>query len=303
MAGVTADKKLVFIVSGGRTGTAFFGERLSEVVNDCVSVHDPDQFVSLNQRVYRQIRQFGWWHIVFGKLLGRTGLRAVGTRYLSGRLSEGECRDLMAKFRRSFHQSFSQSLIIESNSQWWYVVDQIPVVWPEAKIISVIRDPRTWIRSWLNKGGRYVKHDRVSLVPPGRLTPRKLGDDKWAARWKGLDPFGKLAWEWNAVYGKLDHFVSRCGNGRMYRFEDLFSGDGSTMENLVRFAASHEGVDFSVASLDGFSDDVRNASTGSATDWPSWVPERARLLDEICGSLMQRYGYGHEPEWADLVSR
>jgi len=300
---VATDKKLVFIVSGGRTGTAFFGERLREVIADCHSVHEPDLFVGFNRLSFSRIRQFGWWHVVFGKLLGRTGLRTIGTRYLMGRLSAQDCQERLATFRQRYHASLEASLVIESSAQWWYVVDQIPNVWPDARIIAVIRDPRAWVRSWLNKGDRYVSRDRAARVPPGRLTPRKLGDAEWSRRWHELDAFGKLAWEWRTVYGRLEQHVAHYCNGRMYRFEDIFGQDDSTLADLVTFAASHGASECAISPLAGFRDEVRNASEGSEPEWQQWSAERARLLDELCGPLMQQYGYGHEAQWKELLAR
>lgn len=300
---MAAEKHLVFIVSGGRTGTAFFGQRLDEVIAGCFSAHEPDLFVGFNRLSYSRIRRFGWWHVVFGKMLGQTGLRTTGTRYLMGELSEQVCQERIARFRRRYHASLSQALIIESSAQWWYLVDQIPKVWPRARTISIIRDPRTWVRSWLNKGDRYVRRDRASIFPPGRLTPQKTGDTVWAGRWDRLGAFGKLAWEWRTVYSRLEQHVAGYANGRMFRFEDIFSGDGSTLEDLVQFAATHEGAGHSVSSLDGLRDQVLNASAGSEPEWPRWSPERAKLIDDLCGPIMRRYGYGLEPAWTDLLSR
>lgn len=80
-------KDLVFIASGGRTGTQFFGDMLKTVIDDCWSEHEPDMLLGLNWRTYDQIRRFGFWHMVPGRLLGMTGVRSLGHKLLTGELS------------------------------------------------------------------------------------------------------------------------------------------------------------------------------------------------------------------------
>jgi hypothetical protein len=297
------DKDLVFIVSGGRTGTQFFGDRLDTVIQKGYSVHEPDVFAGFNRRTLDRVRQFGLWHMLAGRTLGVTGLRTLGTKLLSGAISEEDCLRRLRNARLRFHQAIPERLIIESNAQWWYLVDQIPTLWPRAKVIVIIRDPRTWVRSWINKGGRYDNRDHVRVFPPGRMTPRKLKQAQWTERWGSMDTLGKLAWEWNTVYTRLSAYaINRREHSRIFRFEDLFGDDGSTMQQLVTFAASHNDRHYPVGNLEGFSRDVRNSSSGAAPDWRLWPATSAQLLQELCGPLMTNYGYGNEPEWEAVIT-
>ncbi|MEO2048071.1 MAG: sulfotransferase domain-containing protein [Pirellulales bacterium] len=296
-----SQKDLTFIVSGGRTGTQFFGDLLSDVIDDCYSVHEPDVYAGLNSKSFQRIKAFGIWHILVGRALALTGSRVIGQRFIYGRISPERVQAYIGASRNRYYQRIPESLVVESNNQWWALIDQISVVWPHAKVITIIRDPRDWVRSWIHKKGRYDKHDWVSCIPPGRLTPEKVGDTKWAKRWSEFDTFGRLTWEWRFLYGKINASVERVPQAQMFRFEDIFKTDGDALRELVLFAATHGDRIYSIKDLDSMTQTKLNSSDGQVPHWRLWTPAQARLMDEICGSLMQRFGYGLEPEWQALI--
>jgi hypothetical protein len=298
---VTRD--LVFIASAGRTGTAFLGRNLDRVIGDCHSEHEPDLLFGMHGLTWRQIREFGLWHMLFGRLTGQAGVRVLGQRLLTGGIDAETARRRLRRSRARYHAGIPAGLVIESHFQWWLLAGELARMWPEAKLIGIVRDPRDWIRSWLNHGGRYDRRDRAALLPPGRLTPAKLGQGALARRWDGWGTFGKLAWEWAELYGRLTAAVEAHPAARMWRFEDLFGPDPAPMAELVRFAADHGARRYPVGELAGFTAQAANASRGDAPDWRRWSPAQAALVEELCGPLMARWGYGAEPEWRALAAR
>lgn len=46
---------------------------------------------------------------------------------------------------------------------------------------------------------------------------------------------------------------------------------------------------------------VHAAGRASFPDWPEWDSAHARQLNDICGALTKRFGYGGEPDWHDLL--
>lgn len=295
-------KDLVFIASGGRTGTTFFGENLKSVIEDCWSEHEPDILYGAKLITREQLDNFGLWHMVLGRLTGQAGLRVLGHRRLIGQVDTDTFRSRILRSRRQYHENRKEPMIVESHAQWWYLAGDLPHIWPDSKLIGVIRDPRTWVRSWLNHGRRYAENDRVKLIPPGRLTPEQLGQDDYASRWSDWGAFEKLAWEWTIIYGNLQRGIFENPNGRMWRFEDLFGGDTRHVTELVEFAATHGDKTYKIGDLSSFTDHVANASKGAARDWQSWTPEQAAHVDELCGPLMAQFGYGEEPDWKALVA-
>lgn len=298
---MTTDKDLTFIISGGRTGTQLFGHLFSEVVDDCFSVHEPDVLYGLSLQSMHRIRRFGLWHVLIGRLLNKTGTRVIGQKLICGEITTQQAKAYIRSSRSRYHRSIAQPLIVESNGQWWSMIDELREVWPQAKVIVIMRDPRNWVRSWMNKTGRYDKRDWVSRLPPGRLTPEKVGDSEWIDRWPEFDTFGRLTWEWSFLNRRMLSAVERTPNARVFRFEDVFAPDGKTLHELVEFAASHGERAYALRDVEKFTRTVKNSSTGDMEHWRSWGSDQVRLMDEICGPIMRRFGYGLEPEWQALI--
>jgi len=297
------EKDLVFVTSGGRTGTQFFGDRLCEVIEGSFSEHDPDVLSVFVERVGSRIRTFGFQHMVVGKLLATSGIRAAGHGWMTGRISKANTEVRLRKARTSYHAGIGARLVIESNSQWWMVCDLVHNVWPRAKIVAIVRDPRSWIRSWLNKGIRYRWYDPAWYLPPGRLTPKKVGDSNWSRSWPDFRPFERLAWEWSLIYGKLALCAQKNDLVEIFRFEDLFQRDDlSSIRRLVSFAAAHDSRQYNFAIPNDFTDKAQNASSGNAADWIDWSSAQARFVEQVCGKLMRQFGYGEEREWKRKIS-
>lgn len=296
-------KDLVFIASGGRTGTTFFGEQVKTVIDDCWSEHEPDILAADWRKSLRRIGRFGLWHMVVGRLAGLSGLRPLGHFYLSGRITKEECVRALRRQRRGYHAAINEPLIVESSGRWWMFADCIADIWPDAKMIAVIRDPRDWIDSWRRHQPRRFAPHFLRWFPLGPLTPADVGDEAWRDRWDALGQFGKTAWDWRTLYTRLDNAASENDRVRIFRFEDLFAAETGAMHALIDFIADHGARKYAVRNLSGFADNARNASHGPRRDWRDWTAEDARLLDEMCGPLMRKYGYGLEPEWLAMLER
>ncbi len=294
-------KDLVFIASGGRTGTQFLGDRLSEVIADCHSEHEPDLALGLSRQTMRRIGRFGFWHMVAGRALGLTGVRVTGHKLLTGAITEEVAFRRIRRARDGWHHSIPQGLVVESYSRWWMFAGRIRRIWPGAKTVGVIRDPRDWIGSWLRHRPAIHQRDIWFWFPVGALTPAAVGDTEWADRWDGLAQFGRLAWDWRTAYGTLDR-AADAGEVRMYRFEDIFGPDPGHIADLVAYVADHGERRYAVGDLGGFTSETRNASRGPRRSWPDWPDADAHLLDAMCGPLMRKYGYGTEPEWTAKVA-
>jgi len=285
------DKKLVFIASGGRTGTQFLGELLATVIDDAWSEHEADMFAGFSRKSLQRIQHFGLWHMVFGRALGQTGLRAAGTRYLTGKRSLAESVQELRDQRQKYHTNIDQSLIIESYWRWWMFAGQIGQIWSGAKTVGIVRDPRSWINSWLSRDSSHAGDPWAYRFPPGPITPRTMDDETWALRWQELSPVGRLAWEWQEIYSRIEKGCAEDPNARLFRFEDLFSGEDSAMQSLIEFVCDHGDVQFHSRSLDGFRDSRRNTSGAMVDDWLKWTPEEQELVEELCGPLMRKFGY------------
>ena len=297
------DKDLVFIVSGGRTGTAFFGERLNLIIRGASAFHEPDLLDGISARSLQAIRRFGFYHMVVGRLLGATGIRLLTQDYLAGKVDHRAAVAAVLKQRQAFYQSQPTSLVIEAYYQWYGLLPVIRDAFPNAKVVAIVRDPRTWVASWLRFGGHHDEKDKVRSLGLPRLSPAMLGDRHYADQWDQMGPFERLCWDWNAIYDLIQRFNARDDLCRLFKFEELFAPNEHMAELLswiTEFGARRYEL-FPYDDLLGFR--INASSDRARVDWRSWSPQRAASLQEICGPLMARYGYGQELEWQALLGR
>lgn len=292
-------KDIVFIVSGGRTGTQYFGDLLTEVIEDTFSVHEPDLADPTNPaRLWRAIRTFGLYHMVLGRIAGRTGIRNIARRWQTGQIGRPAAAAAIRRHRDTYYRDAPGSLIVESYSQWYGLADVVADVYPRCKIIGLVRDPRDWVTSWLNHGGQHDGRDLTGLFGQRRLSPADFGQSDLAARWDRASRFEKHCWDWWMINQRITDAAAASENMRIWRFEDVFTAsDPAHLQDLLQFAACHENRRYRVNFDPARRGERRNASHGSAPLWQDWDTERARCLEAHCGTLMRAYGYGEEPEW------
>ncbi|MEL7465929.1 MAG: hypothetical protein AAFN79_17795 [Pseudomonadota bacterium] len=285
---------LVFIMSGGRTGTKFLGDLLGEVIADCHSEHEPDLFLGFDRLTVARIRRFGLWHMVVGRALGRAGVRVTGMRFLKGEISLEAATASFRRQRARYHAETPERMLIESNYPWWMVAPHLGAhrgaIFPGAKAIGVVRDPRAWIASWAaHQAGRDRGH-WTHRLPPGPLTPMALRDEEWAARWEEIGAVGRLAWQWRRVTASLAA-AEDAGAARVYRFEDLFSEDDAPMAGLVEDICDFGDRRYRFEMPPGFRARPRNASAARDGDWREWSAAERAAANELCEPFLARYGY------------
>lgn len=291
-------KQLTFIASGGRTGTQFFGDMLGKVIDNCHSEHEPDMVAGASLLTLNRIRRFGLWNMLPGRVLGRTGIRVIGQRYLEGRIAPDKTVARLKAQRDPYHARVPEALVIESYYAWWMVADQIGAIWPGARVAGILRDPRDWITSWLRHESRRRNGALTERLPPGPLEPGRIGDAAAARLWPSLDQVGRLAWEWGVIAATLDRAAARSADVAVFRFEDLFGKDQDALSRFVAFVSTHaHGPEHRIGDLSTITRDVHNASTGPERSWRTWSDSQIAAVAHFCGPGMAAHGYGLEPEW------
>lgn len=297
-------KQLVFIASGGRTGTQFFGELLGTVISDCHSEHEPDLFAGWSRLTLQRMRRFGAGDMLFRRLRGRSGVRVLGQLWLEGRIDRDTLAQRLRNTRRAYHLGLAETLVVESYSAWWMVADRIGEIFPGAKLAGIIRDPREWIVSWQRHQPDRRMGTLTERLPPGPLTPEKLGDPAAAALWSELDQVGRLAWEWSLICRTLDAAAARSRLVEVFRFEDVFGPDRSHLKRFVRFVSEHEtGPRHDIGDVGAITGTVKNASSREGRGWHGWTDAQLAAVEHFCGLTMRAHGYGTEPEWRERVER
>ncbi len=235
---MVASKDLVFITSGGRTGTTFFGEKLSDIVEDCFSVHEPDlKYGWGDKRTWKNIKRFGVWYMVVGRALGLTGSMPTALRYLTDKITFQEAVLRVRTERAKYFENQKQQLIVEANLQLNAILPVLRGAFPNAKIVVISRDQETWVQSWMRLNNRHSENDPVN--PLKRLTAVTLNDNEFAAKWPSMTTEEKLQWEWRFVDGKMQEFSKTDPLTKSFRYEDLFNPDGIAIREMLEFITTH----------------------------------------------------------------
>lgn len=296
-------RHLVFIVSLGRTGTLFLGTNASRMIGDCVSFHEADVLVTAEARNWRQkLRGQNLLRMTVGKFLPRHSLATLGVARVAGRIGDDEAIAVIRRLRGRFFESQPAAVVLEANAQYADLADLLPRAFPGSNTVFVVRDPRSWVRSWLNRGdGHYTWRDLRGWLPHTRLRPLHTGETALAARWGRLPLFEKLAWSWGARHRHVLPRLAGDPRVRVMRYEDLFEGadKAARFQAMLAFATSFpDGATAPFAFDPAILAERSHATRGGAfPGWRAWDPDLARRLEAHCGPVMRTLGYGGEPEW------
>ncbi|MEL7209717.1 MAG: sulfotransferase, partial [Actinomycetota bacterium] len=236
----------VFVVSTGRTGTTFLARFGTDVGAE--AHHEPGP----------------WW------------LRHLSNAYVSGHADHDRA---VATLRHRRADAGTSSPYLEASCLIYGLVGPLLDAFDDARVVQVVRDPRTYVRSGLAWGVYRFGGRPLNLAPYRRLAPPQFRP--WSpaerARWAGQDQFARLCWGWAAMNRAMRTQGGDHERFRTVRFEDLVD-DGRGPATLARITAD---LGLSV-DPDLLADAVAgpvNASRDSTDgDWRSWSTERLRLL-------------------------
>lgn len=269
------DTRPVLIISTGRTGTIF----LSRIFADLY----PAEAASYHERgASRPIQILTNLH--FAHLLPKSALTAAW------KILKGSEIETCAK---PFH--------IDANCFLYGLAALAPELYPNARIIHIVRDPRDYVTSHLN----FSRQKETSFianyfVPFWQPNPFLAGKIPWK-RIFNFTRFERYCWIWdfkNRVMSSLE------GTETAYlrvRFEDLFE----TPHPLETFNAITDfiGLPRKNDIADYFQKRVNQAGRSAFPDWADWSPRQCAQLQEICGEQMARYGYGGESAWVEKLNQ
>lgn len=190
---------VTFILSTGRTGTQFFSKYLTHTCENTLCLHEP-----------HPSRRFKWYSNFY--LQKKLSPRFIASQYY-------RCR------KKRFHKSNFQSYAESSNFLFGLIPALDPVI-HHIKIVHLVREPVSYIRSHLNKGfWTGIKRFTARHIP-GWLEAL----DKDILR--SGDPVMILAARW--IY--VNTIISAYETDYPYlllRFEDLFGKDPETAKNAL----------------------------------------------------------------------
>lgn len=196
---------------------------------------------------------------------------------------------------RSNHEYY-----VEVNSMLYlashYLRNKLLDVGKEVYIVHIIRDPRTFITSMLNwKHGRIKSYIAHTLIPFWQPVGFLAGEFS-VFEWVKMTEFEKTCWYWKFKNETILRLHKDYKKFISIRFEDIFTSDidkrAKTLKRLLTFV----GLPYDDSMVKYFKK-KQNVSKKKFPTWPYWSHQQCKLIQEICGDLMKKYGYGNEREW------
>jgi len=252
-------EKIVFILSTGRTGTKALAEGLAN--EETISPHQPP----------------------FSRAL------TVASNYaICGRLPKGVVERLIALIRGPQIAHAPCRYYIQA-----FALDHLPAKYfyernPNFHVLHIVRDPRTFVPSYLN----WIKTRKKSFIanrlvpgwhPSGYLT----GEMPWK-EWIRLKPYQKVCWQWVYKNRYLETAFQDKKRVARVSFEDLFSAEGP---KVLKRALATAGIPYRDAYDRVFAARKNVSRKRACPAWPQWPETARRELIRICGNAMKRYGY------------
>lgn len=283
-------KPVGLIISAGRTGTNFLGSRIEEILPCSSSFHEPD-LIHKWPDIFRAIQYFGLYKGFIGKILRRTGPRNVSRRLIRGEITSLEAGLCLKRERKKFYEKQQTNIVIEANYAFFGLLTALPYAFQNYRAAIIVRDPRTWISSWLHHNPIYGKNNVVDRFKLGRLNPTDTKEYKIQEMWDSLDISEKLAWFWNFVYSTAVKISLTDPNIRIFSFEDMFCNKYrcNYFKYFINFLISFEEYSFKPNIPDNFLSIPINTSLINTNYYFKKSPEEASK--KWCSPLMEKLGY------------
>lgn len=249
----------VFIVSTGRTGTLFFAQ-LFNLLPDIQSLHEPSpDFLNLAINYAQSLVSF-----------------------------EAAAQEIERK-RRPFCRDLKRQNInfyIESNNRFFSLTHPLQRVFPDSKIIYIVRDGRDYVRSGMSRSW-YTEDDKSP-----RLRADMFPDDPYANQWNQMSRFQKIAWRWQKKDGFINRDFDKLENSIKVKFEDIFyDPERQGLFEITRFIGIPD--DLVKYPLEQIGDKKVHANSKQIIPkWTHWDDQMKRDFDAIAGDHMKlHYDY------------
>lgn len=266
------DTQPILIVSTGRTGTIFLSRLFADLYPDSASYHERG-----NSRLIQILT-----NLHFSHLFPVQGLK------LSWKILKGSEIETCEK---NYH--------IDANNFLYGLASLAPELYPNLKVLHIIRDPRTYVTSQLN----FSRQKRTSFIgnyfiPFWQPNPFLVGEIPVYKSF-GFTRFQKYCWVWdfkNRVMSQLEHSNTPY---LCVKFEDLFESTNSETEfnKITEFLGLSKAENINQR----FREPANSSKPTFFPNWEDWNPKQAKQLHELCGNQMKKYGYGNESTWLEKI--
>ncbi len=258
-------ERYAFIVSTGRAGTKALTGFLNRRFPDVTCEHQPP---------------------------GSRPIHILSNRAAQGRYSKEQLRQRVLRDKLESIRAAEGRVYVETNSMSWLAADALGDALGNTTIIQVVRDPRSFVPSMLNwKRTRWKSWVGHTFIPYWQPTGRVDPTVGWR-RWRAWDEYERMAWVWAFKNRVMQETYAHRPGFQTFRFEDLVKGGSPALREFVEAL----GLPYDPDMVQDFAR-PENVSKPRVDRWADWPAERCTTVQAICGDLMERFGYGGEPEW------
>ena len=228
---------MTFVLSTGRIGSIFLAKQLDR---------HPDLLIKRSPHHRTEsFRYLRWRNHAFKNWTCRQWLPF-------GRYYRWKLASIRRKTMRGSNQHY-----VEVNNYVFPLYPELKRAFPSAKLIHVIRDPRTFLPSALNRGWCLNPHDpRVKPFHTGEMTKDE---------WKMLTGAQQLAWYWTHTNSMIQDFEPDA----TIRFEKIFRGDHSGFGDMLDVIGVPRDFEKAVE----FGEKTNRTREFYVPSWENWQPE------------------------------
>lgn len=306
-------KPTIIITSLGRTGTTYLADFLQKYFVDAAVFHEPGIIDLKNfniQKIFKSIKDYGFTNAVLKKILGIRDIESISSTRIKSKINISTAAKKLIKARKKFIYKFDKNIYIESNYHYYGLLDILGDAFENYRAIFIIRDPRDWVRSAINKKWMYHKSD-INIYLRNRIIPSMVYDKINAKKWKNMDQFERLCWAWNYINSYAIKSAHNNKNTKIFLFEDLFTSPNKfqNQKELLNFISEIVGTNQqnnletkNILIEKSLAAKINKSPFNILPKWTEWDKEKAIKLQSHCGEIMKKLGYGYEDKWKKLIS-
>lgn len=257
----------IIITSVGRTGTMWFQQLFEEILDDAVSLHEPKNKSSIKRVL---------------DVLSKNTIMNHSNHNLADNVEKEELIKRVRSLRQGIDNNNSK-FYVESNYKFYGLINILPEVFNNVKIIYIVRNGIDCVNSHMNRGvySRFDFHTWLN----DRITPINQKDRNYRSLWNDMDRFSRLCWYWQYINRKAIEMVGVTPGARLVKFEDIFSSTDKedNIKELVGWCSDdHYDIPFKK---------LYQKVNENKKPIIIWNEENQHNFDSICSGLMNELGY------------
>lgn len=266
-------KGSVLLLSTGRTGTQFFARLINKFFPEIYAVHASPYSTVINVLC----------NAYSAKLCPRVLIKWVWKLFKEKEIS-----------------NCGSHTYIDSNNHLYQFPQLYGQLYPNLRILHIVRDPRDYIKSHLNWAKGRKKSYVANFIIPFWQPNGFLMGEYTLIRWLRLSQLQRFAWIWCYKNNEIEKIESIGVPYCRIRFEDVFNKfDKCSFIRAIEFM----GLDFNNQLVDEIKVRKNESTYTWVKKWEDWSDKDCAQVDNICGSMMKKYSYGNEALWIEKVEK